>query len=1269
MKSLVLFPYRFALHLLFLLFCLLCSSVSFAAVCPVSPTQYADVTIPDPKPAPAPGEWPADMSKIMDYISANNITTSRDFLSHMPLHMKKHYSFIKNTGGLHTASLESPGLLVWGSDARFMMNMSSKAGSPLYDVVDMAFLQADGDWEFRSLDFSGSTPVLSPDAGDNGKCRECHGQGASDGVGPLRPLLGNYLFWTGFFSNSNDAAGEAVTAEEKPVLDRIKNGGHNMDRFHSILFGDYLYAEVGVANMLPDHAYGPGLTIFNTEMAAAATESIHKRLSRSGNYRGLREEMLALSYCDGRQLSSSDKQTILDLVESKGGSPRSFISYNSWAGVYQAMGLDPRHELPLHIKTKDTPTIMEADMNWSTGVSPLRETIDFLILMELAEENADVAAMLANNPSSYPMTGGCRFNSLQEHFDHKMYAMYTLYGNARQLARQSYYDIDYHRIHASMDYIQAPLCSLLAANIGPGTIGNGNTVLPIAKTTGPYQAQVGVDIAFNSDQSSGGNSRVIAYRWDFGDGSRSELANPTHRYSTSGSFNVSLTVTNENNQSATTTTTATISRTRSNTLTNGVPVTGLSANKGSYSKYTLSVPAGASNLQIKINGSSGDMDMYVKHGTEPSDSDHDCRPYFSHSNEVCEFPNPQPGTWHINLFAFTDVTNLTLLASYDEGGPGNQAPQADAGGPYSGKSTQGIAFDGSASSDPDGTINDYAWTFGDGAVGAGIRPTHVYSNAGTYTVTLTVTDDGGKKATASTTVTVTSSAITLGNGVPINDISGGADEQLFYFIHVHGANPSNLQISLSGDTATTDLYVKHGSMPSLSDFDCGGVANTQCSFSTPAHGPYYIMIHGREAFSAVTLTGRFDEGNRNRRHTVMLHNHSQHGNYLAGGPASGRSGLSLYVWDEDVGTGGSQCNGSCAVTWPPLTVASPNDISAPAGVGNLGTIIRDDGSLQVTLEGRPVYFYDQDAVAADINGHGVAGTWWLAKVADPNPTNEYGLVDACGAGRSPSSDIYLTLGEAYCTNDAQNGAQSNFKYSPTAADVGRDLLITIGHGDGIAGLTANQDFNAYATEADYRNNPGVVFGSFGLDPLNRRLTYNRVIIPNVKAEKDVWISLNAGSNGFSQVAVKVERIIPVDVANLPDACAGGSPPITDQYVTLGEAVCGKSSPGTGHYTHFIYRPTAAQAGKSFILETAHGTGQANMTVNQHYSSAPTSGGVAFAHEEHLADRPDLVFSSFRDAVEQRVVYPNATAGQDIFVVIPPGPSGFSEFTFRIRLAP
>jgi PKD repeat protein len=64
-----------------------------------------------------------------------------------------------------------------------------------------------------------------------------------------------------------------------------------------------------------------------------------------------------------------------------------------------------------------------------------------------------------------------------------------------------------------------------------------------------------------------------------------------------------------------------------------------------------------------------------------------------------------------------------------------------------------LAFNGSGSSDPDGSIASYAWNFGDGTTGTGPTPSHTYAAAGTYTVTLTVRDDDGATGQISRSVT------------------------------------------------------------------------------------------------------------------------------------------------------------------------------------------------------------------------------------------------------------------------------------------------------------------------------------------------------------------------------------------------------------------------------------------------------------------------------------------------------------------------------------
>jgi hypothetical protein len=104
-------------------------------------------------------------------------------------------------------------------------------------------------------------------------------------------------------------------------------------------------------------------------------------------------------------------------------------------------------------------------------------------------------------------------------------------------------------------------------------------------------------------------------------------------------------------------------------------------------------------------------------------------------------------------FSQAGLFTVTFTGSDGNGGTGsastaitvnnvNRAPTADAGGPYSGVTGVGVNLDGTGSSDPDGDVLTYAWTFGDGESGSGATVSHAYATVGGFTVTLTVTDPG-----------------------------------------------------------------------------------------------------------------------------------------------------------------------------------------------------------------------------------------------------------------------------------------------------------------------------------------------------------------------------------------------------------------------------------------------------------------------------------------------------------------------------------------------
>jgi len=107
---------------------------------------------------------------------------------------------------------------------------------------------------------------------------------------------------------------------------------------------------------------------------------------------------------------------------------------------------------------------------------------------------------------------------------------------------------------------------------------------------------------------------------------------------------------------------------------------------------------------------------------------------------------------------YPTALSATRVAAHYTARTGVAAPQPPVAAFTSSVTTQTASFDASGSSDPDGSITGYAWTFGDGGTGSGATPTHTYAASGTYSVQLTVTDNSGATGTVSHSLTVTAPA-------------------------------------------------------------------------------------------------------------------------------------------------------------------------------------------------------------------------------------------------------------------------------------------------------------------------------------------------------------------------------------------------------------------------------------------------------------------------------------------------------------------------------
>jgi PKD repeat protein len=231
-----------------------------------------------------------------------------------------------------------------------------------------------------------------------------------------------------------------------------------------------------------------------------------------------------------------------------------------------------------------------------------------------------------------------------------------------------------------------------------------------------------------TQQVTAGDATITEYNWNFGDGSTAGPAaqSPQHTYkiSTPTTFNVQLTVLDANDLTS--------------SVTKAVAL-GNSENKPPVAAFTYEPQEPEVNDKVQFISQSTDEDGTIDAYNWTIDN----KTYTS-ANPSHTFTSA--GVYAVALSvtdndgASADISqSVTVLAP-------NQLPTANfTFSPTNPQSEQSIQFNGSASSDSDGTISLYSWDFGDGQTGEGISVNHKYTVTvtTTFTVTLTVTDDRG----------------------------------------------------------------------------------------------------------------------------------------------------------------------------------------------------------------------------------------------------------------------------------------------------------------------------------------------------------------------------------------------------------------------------------------------------------------------------------------------------------------------------------------------
>lgn len=365
--------------------------------------------------------------------------------------------------------------------------------------------------------------------------------------------------------------------------------------------------------------------------------------------------------------------------------------------------------------------------------------------------------------------------------------------------------------------------------------GTGNQA-PVAEANGPYSGAAGSPISFSSAGSNDPDGTIVSYLWNFGDGNTSSAANPSHTYATGGTYNVTLTVTDDGGFQNSDGATASVSFPPGNfaslpystgfesgavdqfwqlfaggsegrilVTSANTPHTGSfhltmddNLNGGAFSQNEAWLRldlSGESQVELDFWWKDFSDENHVQDGVFLSDDDGASFTKVLDLNGQ-SFTNNVWNNFNLDIDQLASSNGLSLSSTfvikfqqYDNfsittdghawddisvtGGAANAPPTANANGPYTGQAGTAVSFSSSGSSDSDGTITGYLWDFGDGNSSTAANPSHTYASAGTYNVSLTVTDNGGLQDTDNTTATISNPPTGTWDVIAFDDFEAG----------------------------------------------------------------------------------------------------------------------------------------------------------------------------------------------------------------------------------------------------------------------------------------------------------------------------------------------------------------------------------------------------------------------------------------------------------------------------------------------------------------
>ncbi len=174
----------------------------------------------------------------------------------------------------------------------------------------------------------------------------------------------------------------------------------------------------------------------------------------------------------------------------------------------------------------------------------------------------------------------------------------------------------------------------------------------------------------------------------------------------------------------------------------------------------------------------------------------------------------------------------------------------------------------------------------------------------------------------------------------------------------------------------------------------------------------------------------------------------------------GPNGMTLYLYTKDT-PGVSNCSGGCLEKWPALLVAQDMAPTLEPGLqGTLGTITRDDGTIQVTYDDMPLYYWVNDMAPGDATGQNVGEVWFVIqpKTLEIGQTDELGSFLVGPDGMT----LYLYTKDTPGVSNCSGGCLAKWPallvpagQQPTAVDGVMGTVGTITRDDGTTQVTYN----------------------------------------------------------------------------------------------------------------------------------------------------------------------------------------------------------------------